>query len=164
MKAKNTKKPVVHLAGAKHTLGRVEQLTVVKAMLDSIEHVKSEAAVYDVLLRTLQEHKWLAIYLRCVFCPEWKYGLKSKYLDKVPFNKKTGGRLTGTLDIIYLISKLLMKLLTPKEAVREWRAMLMSLPEDIRPVANRVLDKDFSPLTRKMANKAMKECGISPLT
>ena len=141
------------------TRSRPNELAIVKAMLDALAHTDDSELIHDILVETLTEHKWVSIYLRATLDPNKSYGLKSRHLKKINWGRSEG-RMSSSLGFWQIMTRLQLE---PREAAKHWKAMIMELPDFLRDTANLVLDKNFKPITRVKANKAMRECDITPL-
>ena len=141
---------------------RATEIAIVEATLVSVKYFKSSKDIQKILVETLKQYSWFAVYLRMALDPNKHYRLKSWHLEKMNW-ERSDGKMTIPMGFFQILTRLQFNKLPPQEAAKEWKAMLMELPEDFRHTANRVLDKDFKPITRVIANRAMKECGTKPL-
>lgn len=158
----NTSKPKVKAARSVvsnlTTRTRDEELFIIKALLDTLAPLTDEDAIHEILVATLTEHPWMAVYMRAALDPNRIYGLRSKHLKHVP-------RVSSELPpkgFFVLLTELQFEKLTPRQAIVEWRMMLQTLQPESQKVANMILNKKFGGLSRLQCVKAMKACKISP--
>ena len=136
---------------------RSEELTILKALGDSVENLKGKARA-DVLIETLKRHPWMGVYMRAALDPNRKYGLKSKHLKQLKRPMKS----TIPFSFFVMLTKLQFKILPPMEAALEWWRILQEMPKELRPVANMILNKKFFGYTIEQANFCMKKAKIQP--
>lgn len=134
------------------------ELYVIKALVDSTHH-SSKDARRDVLISMLEKHPWLGVWLRACYALDRNYRLKPKHLRKVA-NKP---RSKSTYGIFELLTKLQFNKLEPVQAAVEWLSMIEEWDEDVRPIANMVLERQFGEVTYEDARFAMKKCKNLPV-
>lgn len=136
---------------------REDELFTLKALVDSTRHCGKEAR-RDVLVSVMKENMWIGVWIRACYDEDRIYRLLPEHVEKV----KDKARVEKPQTIFMLLTQLQFNKLKPIRAAREWLSMLEEFDEDVRPIANMVLEKQFGDITYSDARYAMKETGCVP--
>lgn len=132
-------------------------MAVIKAMVDSIEYV-GKSTRRDIVIESLKRHPWIAQYFRCAYSPGRFYIIDSTDCAGLPWPSRS----KEYISLFSLLTKLQFFKLSYYDSVRTWMQLLRQLPEELRPIANMILDGKIGRITFKLADRALKETNNFP--
>jgi DNA ligase-1 len=136
----------------------VEELRSLKGIVDELASTSSTREKEEILTKSLERNSHLLPYLQAVYDPMTQFYLTSETVKKRGKVRGLFGSKISKEDIepLSLLARLRDRNLSGNDACNHWAALIHSLPEDLRPIADRILDKDLKcRVGVKILNKAL---------